>query len=76
MADLKVKYWAGFINSETINRVEFIDLWLLKVEQAKKQDQELIVFKIPIGTNTRNGNAIYTQTINEIESFLQEKFGK
>lgn len=65
-----IKYWQGWINSDTLENKDFIPYWLRAVNQPENMQHEFVVFKIPKNKHGR----FDSETIQEIEKFLQEKF--
>lgn len=67
MSKLLVKYLAGWMRYENMmNNKEWYFNWLEFVKKAEQEDMEIVVFRVPKGSNA----------ISEIEELLQEKYGK
>ena len=67
--ELKVKYWAGLLNSDNMKRPEWLQQWIEMVEEEKQDGYELVVFRLPIGKNLQ-------PDYSAVEKFLQEKYGE
>lgn len=67
MSKLFVKYLAGWMRYENmLNNKAWFSSWLESVKKAEEEDMEIVVFRIPKGSNAEA----------EIEELLQEKYGK
>lgn len=72
VSNLKVKYWAGWLNSTNMNAnpVAWMDIWSKKAKEAEDNDAELVVFRLP------KNRQVDSEAIQEIEAYLQDKYGK
>lgn len=69
MSKLLVKYWAGSLSVENMEtNPEWLNKWIELAEIEKQNNMELVVFRLP---KQPNGHA----DIEDIERFLQEKYG-
>ena len=63
---LLVKYFKGWLTSENMANKGWLENWIENAQQAEKEGSQLVVFKVP---NNRKD-----EVIDEIESFLQERY--
>lgn len=70
---LKTKYLAGWLKANNMAAPEWLPHWIKMSEDAAEKNMELVVFRIPLD---KTGIMADENTLNEIESFLQSKFGK
>ena len=72
MNEIRRKYLMGWLTSKQMKEegINHHSAWTESAEEAEKDNSSLVVFKIP---NDKSG-IFDTETIREIETFLQEKF--
>ena len=68
---LRRKYLAGWMKSESMQEAGWSKIWIEAAKEAEDKEHELAIFAIP-KKNTR----LFNEAIAEIETLLQNKFGK
>ena len=61
MANLLVKYWAGWLSTQNMDNPGYLDAWKKTAQAAEEEGMELAVFRLPKGG----------QAVKIIETMLQ-----